>query len=69
MRERLRLLLRSALYALRGGFLIRPFLIALAFGAAGAILSFAEEDTPGLDAWFPRSSFPHIRTLRSRLAS
>ena len=58
MRERLRLLLRSALYALRGGFLIRPFLIALAFGAAGAILSFAEEDTPGLDAWVPEVLFP-----------
>ncbi len=58
MRERLRLLLRSALYALRGGFLIRPFLIALAFGAAGAFLSFAEEDTPGLDAWVPEVLFP-----------
>ena len=40
MRERLYLWLRSVLYALRGGFLIRPFLIALVFGAAGAILSF-----------------------------
>jgi len=58
MRERIRLLLRSALYAMRGGFLIRPFLIALALGAAGAILSFAEEDTPGLDAWVPEVLFP-----------
>ena len=66
MRERLRLLLRSAPYAMRGGFLIRPFLIALAFGAAGAILSFAEEHTPGLTLGFLRSSFPRIRTLRSR---
>src|SRR5664280_2876653 len=58
MRERLSLMLRSALYALRGGFLIRPFLIALFFGAAGAILSFAEEYEPGLDAWIPEVLFP-----------
>lgn len=58
MRERLSLLLRSALYALRGGFLIRPFLIALFFGAAGAILSFAEEYQPGLAAWIPEVLFP-----------
>ena len=33
MRERLTLMLRSALYAMRGGFLVRPLLIALVFGA------------------------------------
>ena len=58
MRERLRLLLRSALYAMRGGFLIRPFLIALALGAAGAILSSAEEYTPALNLWIPQVLFP-----------
>src|SRR5271157_3991695 len=58
MRERLRLLLRSALYAMRGGFLIRPFLIALALGAAGAILSSAEEHTPALNLWIPDVLFP-----------
>ncbi len=58
MRERLSLLLRSALYALRGGFLIRPFLIALFLGAAGAILSFAEEFEPELGAWVPEVLFP-----------
>src|SRR5208337_4120063 len=58
MRERLRLLLRSALYAMRGGFLIRPFLIALALGAAGAILSSAEEHTPALNLWIPLVLFP-----------
>ena len=58
MRERLYLLLRAALYAMRGGFLIRPLLIALAFGAAGAILSFAEEYVPELDAWIPEVLFP-----------
>ena len=58
MRERLYLLMRSILYALRGGFLIRPFLIALFFGAAGAILSFVEEDAPGISAWIPSVLFP-----------
>ena len=38
MRERFYLWLRSTLYALRGGFLVRPLVIALVFGAAGAVL-------------------------------
>ena len=58
MRERLTLMLRSALYAMRGGFLVRPLLIALVFGAVGAILSFAEEYIPELDAWIPEVLFP-----------
>jgi uncharacterized membrane protein len=58
MRERLTLILRSALYAMRGGFLVRPLLIALAFGAVGAILSSAEEYIPELDAWIPEVLFP-----------
>ena len=58
MRERLYLYLRAALYALRGGFLIRPFIIAIVFGAAGAILSSAEEYAPQLSAWIPRTLFP-----------
>jgi len=58
MHERLSLMLRSALYALRGGFLIRPFLIALFFGATGALLSYAEEYSPGLGAWIPVVLFP-----------
>jgi uncharacterized membrane protein len=58
MRERLSLLLRSTLYALRGGFLIRPFLIALVFGTIGAILSSAEEYASQLNAWIPEVLFP-----------
>jgi uncharacterized membrane protein len=58
MRERLTLMLRSALYAMRGGFLVRPLLIALVFGAVGAILSFAEEYIPELDTWIPEVLFP-----------
>jgi Predicted membrane protein (DUF2254) len=58
MHERLSLLLRSAIYALRGGFLIRPLVIALLLGAAGAILSFTEEYFPALNAWIPEVLFP-----------
>ncbi|MGA2793234.1 MAG: DUF2254 domain-containing protein [Roseiarcus sp.] len=58
MHKRLSLLLRSTLYALRGGFLIRPLVIALLLGAAGAILSFAEEYVPDLEAWIPAVLFP-----------
>src|SRR6202050_3089629 len=58
MRERLSLWLRSMLYALRGGFLIRPFLIALFFGTAGAVLSFAEEYAHELNAWVPEVLSP-----------
>lgn len=58
MRERLYLWLRAALYGLRGGFLIRPFAIALVFGAAGAFLSFAEESAPALNQWIPYVLFP-----------
>jgi hypothetical protein len=54
-----------ALYAMRGGFLVRPLLIALVFGAVGAILSFAEEYIPELDSWIPEVSFPPIKTRRS----
>ncbi|MGA8172986.1 MAG: DUF2254 domain-containing protein [Methylocystis sp.] len=58
MRERLSLLLRSALYGLRGGFLVRPLIIALILGMAGAILSFAEEYVSALNAWIPEILFP-----------
>ncbi len=51
----------SAVYALRGGFLLRPFVIALALGAAGAILSSVEETTPTISALVPKILFP-VRT-------
>ena len=58
MHKRLSLLLRSAIYALRGGFLIRPLVIALFLGCVGAVLSFAEEYAPALNAWIPEVLFP-----------
>ena len=39
MFERLPLRLRSADHALRGGFLVRPLVIALVLGLCGAVLS------------------------------
>jgi uncharacterized membrane protein len=58
MPPRLSLLFRRVAYELRGGFLVRPFLIAVAMGALGAVLSAAEEQVPMLGAWVPTILFP-----------
>jgi uncharacterized membrane protein len=58
MFERLPVLFRSAMYALRGGFLIRPLAIAMILGAAGAVLSSLEEAIPSISAWIPSTLFP-----------
>jgi uncharacterized membrane protein len=58
MFERLPLLIRSAMYALRGGFLIRPLAIALILGIIGAGLSSLEEAMPELGSWIPTTLFP-----------
>jgi uncharacterized membrane protein len=58
MFERLRVLFRSTMYALRGGFLIRPLIIAIVLGAVGAVLSWLEEATPAVSAWIPSVLFP-----------
>ncbi len=50
--------LRHALYALRGGFLIRPMVIAVVLGVAGASLSSLEESYPVLAGWVPAVLFP-----------
>lgn len=47
-------LLRHALYALRGGFLLRPLAMALAIGAAGALLPLCEAHFPLVDEWAAR---------------
>jgi uncharacterized membrane protein len=52
------LILRRAMYNLRGGFLIRPLIIAVTLGCAGALLSWLEEIFPAVSAWVPRSIFP-----------
>ncbi len=56
--ERIPLLFRTAMYALRGGFLIRPFVIALLLGTAGAVLSSLEEAVPAIGLWIPETLFP-----------
>ncbi len=50
--------IRAAAYALRGGFLIRPLLLAVVLGATGAIVSSLEEAVPLVSAWVPRTLFP-----------
>ena len=58
MHRRLPLLFRAIAYELRGGFLIRPFVIALTLGVAGGVLSSLEEQIPALGAWAPTMLFP-----------
>jgi uncharacterized membrane protein len=58
MFERLPILFRSAMYALRGGFLVRPLAIAVVLGAVGAALSSLEESLPAIGAWIPNTLFP-----------
>jgi uncharacterized membrane protein len=58
MRKSLPLMLRHAMYNLRGGFLVRPLTIALALGGTGAFLSWLEEEFPAASAWVPAVLFP-----------
>ena len=58
MSKSLPLLLRHAMYNLRGGFLVRPLTIALSLGCAGALLSWLEEEYPAVSAWVPSTLFP-----------
>jgi len=56
--NRLLPLFRSAMYSLRGGFLVRPLLISVGLGLFGAALSSLEERAPVLSAWIPTLLFP-----------
>jgi uncharacterized membrane protein len=58
MVQRLPLRLRSAAYALRGGFLVRPLVIAVLLGLCGVLLSSAEEAAPVAAGWLPTTLFP-----------
>ena len=58
MNKSLPLVLRHAMYNLRGGFLIRPLTIALALGCMGAFLSWLEEEFPVASVWVPTVLFP-----------
>ena len=50
--------LRSISFAIRGGFLIRPFVIAMAVGAFGMLLSSAEGQLPWISDLVPTLVFP-----------
>jgi uncharacterized membrane protein len=58
LKTSLPIFVRNSIYALRGGFLIRPLLISLALGLTGMILSSAEESFPIISAWVPDTLFP-----------
>ena len=58
LNERLFLSFRHVMYSLRGGFLVRPLIIALTLGSAGALLSALEEAVPALSTWVPKVLFP-----------
>src|SRR3984885_2203788 len=57
MSKSLPLVLRRAMYNLRGGFLIRPLTIAVVLGCAGAFLSWLEEEFPPASSWMPAVLF------------
>jgi uncharacterized membrane protein len=56
--KQLPLRLRSIGYALRGGFLVRPLVIAILLGLCGAVLSSLEEAAPVAATWVPATLFP-----------
>ncbi len=58
MRDRIPLALRRIAYNLRGGFLVRPLIIAITLFCVGAALSLLEELVPGFSNWVPRVVFP-----------
>src|ERR1039457_3924635 len=58
MRKSLPLMLRHAMYNLRGGFLVRPLTIALSLGCGGAFLSWLGEAFPGVRGLVPPVLFP-----------
>lgn len=51
-------LLRHATYNLRGGFLVRPLIIAVVMGCGGMLLSQLEAAYPALSGWAPSCFFP-----------
>ncbi len=57
MIQRFPVRLQAAAYELRGGFLIRPLVIAITLGICGALLSSLEEAIPLAD-WVPATLFP-----------
>jgi len=46
------------MYNLRGGFLVRPLIIAIVLGLAGGLLAGLDETAPAISAWVPAWLFP-----------
>ncbi len=51
-------LVRKIRFVFRGGFLLRPLILAVSLGMAGALLSQLEEWVPAINAWVPSVLFP-----------
>lgn len=49
---------RHVLFNLRGGFLIRPLIVATALGCVGGLLAVTEDTFPVMSTWVPRLLFP-----------
>ncbi|HTQ11842.1 MAG TPA: hypothetical protein VMI31_17400, partial [Fimbriimonadaceae bacterium] len=58
MTKRLPLFIRHVMYNLRGGFLVRPLIIAIVLGLAGGLLAGLDETAPAISAWVPAWLFP-----------
>ena len=69
MTKNLPAVLRSVLYALRGGFLIRPFAIFFALGAAGASYPRSRSSIRQFRPSFPRPYFLRMPTRKLHRSS
>jgi len=58
MLKRFPLFIRHVMYNLRGGFLVRPLIIAVVLGLAGGLLAGLEQAAPAMSAWVPAWLFP-----------
>ena len=62
--ERLFFSFHHVMYSLRGGFLIRPLIIALALGSAGALLRHWKKPSPRSAPGYRQSCFPLAPILK-----
>ena len=58
MRRHQPVYLEKVIYNLRGGFLVRPLIIAIIMGCSGILLSMLEQAYPAIGGFLPRMLFP-----------
>ena len=58
MRRHQPVYLEKVVYNLRGGFLVRPLIIAIIMGCSGILLSMLEQAYPAIGGFLPRMLFP-----------